>query len=51
MEQTNCVEIDPQDNNFVEIDTLEDGATQLAVEAICACGFGMGFCWWFDSDR
>jgi hypothetical protein len=48
MEHNNSfVDIEPQENNFVQIETLEEGATQLAVEAVCACGFGMGLCCWF----
>ena len=44
MEETNFVEIDVQDAEFVEIEGLVDDSAETAAEAICACGCGMGFC-------
>ena len=32
------------EETFVEIDVLIDGASELAAEAICACGCGMTCC-------
>jgi hypothetical protein len=32
--------------NFAEVDVLVDDAAELAAEAVCACGCGMGFCIW-----
>ncbi len=42
MEETNF-EVDVQDTNFVEIDTLDDAA-ELAARADCACGCAMCIC-------
>jgi hypothetical protein len=43
MNETNFVEVDIRDANFVQIDAL-DGAAELAAEAVCACGCGMCIC-------
>jgi hypothetical protein len=44
MEETNFVEIDVQEESFVEIEGLVDDTAELSAEALCACGCGMGLC-------
>ena len=43
MDNNIYVEVDAQDESFVEIEAL-DGAAELAAEAVCACGCGMCIC-------
>jgi hypothetical protein len=43
MEDANFVEVDAQDQSFIEIEALVED-TQLSAESVCACGIPTGMC-------